>query len=190
MAQLMGLPARANGSYASRTGSGGSTVDVGNAPAMFDAAMKEAGLNAVSVQGHGQVIADAVNKKYPGLGVTVDPHTDAILWPGIGSVDVTIDSGKGGFYFRPDGYQGPSAAGTSTRSYAATVPSAVQPPTPAPAPVTSALPTPPPARNADLAAPSASRITVVAPNGQRKQVPASEADHWRSRGGTILEGAA
>jgi hypothetical protein len=66
------------------------TADVGKASAMFMSAMQESGLDPVAVQGHGAVIADAVNKKYPGLGVTVDPKTDAVVWPGSVALDVTI----------------------------------------------------------------------------------------------------
>jgi hypothetical protein len=83
---------------------------------MFMSAMQESGLDPVAVQGHGAVIADAVNKKYPGLGVTVDPKTDAVVWPGIGPLDVTIDSGKGGWSFRPSG----GAMGASSAAAAPT----------------------------------------------------------------------
>lgn len=59
-------------------------------------------LNAVDVQRHGQVIVDALNADWSGLDAYVSV-SDAVVWPGFGSLDVTIDGGKGGWYFRPDG---------------------------------------------------------------------------------------
>lgn len=71
---------------------------------MLLAAVRENGLNAIDVQRHGDRIVAALKRTYPSLDVYVNPKTDAVVWPGFGSVDVTIDSGKGGWYFRPDGY--------------------------------------------------------------------------------------
>jgi hypothetical protein len=65
-------------------------------------AMNAAGLNAVQVQRHGDWIANALNKRYPGLNAYPHPQSDAVMWPRFGSLDVTISSGVGGFYFRPD----------------------------------------------------------------------------------------
>lgn len=107
LGQLAGLPQRQIPDYVplngAAAGSGAPTADVNDAAAKFFDAVQSAGLDPVAVQGHGKVIADAVNAKYPGIGVTVDPKTDAIVWPGIGPLDVTIDSGKGGWSFRPSG---------------------------------------------------------------------------------------
>jgi hypothetical protein len=95
-------------------GSGSTNSYAGQDPAqMFLSAMQESGLDPVAMQGHGQQIADAVNKKYPGLGVTVDPKTDAIMWPGIGAIDVTIDSGKGGWAFQPSASENNGGGGLS-----------------------------------------------------------------------------
>lgn len=65
-------------------------------------AMAAANLNAVQVQRHGDWIVAALNKRYPGLYAYAHPQSDAVMWPGFGSLDVTISSGEGGFYFRPD----------------------------------------------------------------------------------------
>lgn len=59
-------------------------------------------LDAIDVQRHGQVIVNALNEDWPGLDAYVSA-SDAVVWPGFGSLDVTIDGGKGGWYFRPDG---------------------------------------------------------------------------------------
>lgn len=69
---------------------------------MFVEAMDRHGLTPVGVQGHGQTIVDALNETWPGLNVYLSP-SDAPVWPGFGSIDVTIDSGKGGWQFRKDG---------------------------------------------------------------------------------------
>ena len=69
---------------------------------MLVAAMAAAGLTAIGAQNHGQQIVDALNAYWPGLNVWLSP-SDAPVWPGFGSVDVTIDSGRGGWSFRPDG---------------------------------------------------------------------------------------
>lgn len=66
-------------------------------------------LNAIAVQGHGQVICDALNEDWPGLGAYAHKVSDAVMWRDWGSIDVTVDSGRGnaaypdGWYFRPDG---------------------------------------------------------------------------------------
>jgi hypothetical protein len=83
--------------------------DLHSAASLFLDGVQQAGLDPVAVQGHGQQIADAVNRIHPELKLTVDPRTDAIVWNGM-PLDVTVDSGKGGWSFRPSG--GPSA-GTS-----------------------------------------------------------------------------
>jgi hypothetical protein len=83
----------------SPTASGG---DLQTAASLFLDGVRQAGLNPVAVQGHGQQIADAVNRIHPELKLTVDPKTDAIVWNGI-PLDVTVDSGKGGWSFRPSG---------------------------------------------------------------------------------------
>jgi hypothetical protein len=64
-------------------------------------AMNSHNLTAVGVQNHGQQIVDALKATYPSLDVYLSP-TDAPVWPGFGSLDVTIDSGRGGWSFRPD----------------------------------------------------------------------------------------
>ena len=104
--------------------------DVAGATQIFFAAMQAAGLDPVAVQGHGQQIADAINAYAPGSGVTIDPRTDAVIWPGIGPVDVTIDSGKGGWSFRPDSggggaqpaFQGAQGSQNPGGTYSATNP--------------------------------------------------------------------
>lgn len=65
--------------------------------------MERHGLTPIAVQNHGQQIVDALNQDYPDLHVYLSP-TDSPVWPGFGSLDVTVDSGKGGWEFRPDGY--------------------------------------------------------------------------------------
>jgi hypothetical protein len=69
---------------------------------MLLSAVNEHGLDPVGVQGHGQQIVDALNDTWPGLNAYVSP-SDAVVWPGFGSLDVTINSGLGGWQFRPDG---------------------------------------------------------------------------------------
>jgi hypothetical protein len=69
---------------------------------MFKDAMQTHGLTPLGVQGHGQQIVDAMNASWPGWNVYLSP-SDAPVAPGFGSLDVTIDSGKGGWAFRPDG---------------------------------------------------------------------------------------
>jgi hypothetical protein len=69
---------------------------------MLLSAMNEHQLDPIGVQGHGQQIVDALNDTWPGLNAYVSP-SDAPVWPGFGSIDVTIDSGKQGWQFRPDG---------------------------------------------------------------------------------------
>jgi hypothetical protein len=68
---------------------------------MLTRAMNEHGLTPTGVQGHGQQIVDALNDTFPGLNVYL-ASSDAPMWPGFGSIDVTIDSGNGGWSFRPD----------------------------------------------------------------------------------------
>lgn len=81
----------------------GYATDEGVAFAMFKASMERHGLDPIGVQGHGQTIAAALNADYPGLNAYAHAQSDALMWPGFGSVDVTIDSGKGGWSFRVDG---------------------------------------------------------------------------------------
>jgi hypothetical protein len=64
-------------------------------------AMNAAGLTAIGVQNHGGHIIAALKALYPALDVYLSP-SDAPVWPGFGSLDVTIDSGKGGWSFRVD----------------------------------------------------------------------------------------
>jgi len=84
---------------------------------MFLASMQKHGLDPIGVQKNGRLMLEALKADYPNLAVTLDPKTDALFWPGIGSLDVTIDSGKGGWAFRADGYvngdgtPGPGAGG-------------------------------------------------------------------------------
>lgn len=66
-------------------------------------AMTAAGLTPVGVQDHGDEIIKALKASYPDLDVYLSP-SDAPVWPHWGSLDVTVDSGKGGWSFRPDGY--------------------------------------------------------------------------------------
>lgn len=68
---------------------------------MLRKAMDAAGLDPIGVQGHGAAIVAALKKRWPGLDVYLSP-SDAPVWPGFGSLDVTIDSGKLGWQFRPD----------------------------------------------------------------------------------------
>lgn len=69
---------------------------------MLVTAMDAHGLTPVGVQGHGQQIVEAMNASWPGWNVYLSP-SDAPIVPGFGSIDVTIDSGKGGWQFRKDG---------------------------------------------------------------------------------------
>jgi hypothetical protein len=77
-----------------------SNPDVGFS--MLVEAMNAAGLTATGVQRHGDQIVDALKRRWPGLDVYLS-RTDSPVWPGFGSLDVTIDSGRGGWSFRPDG---------------------------------------------------------------------------------------
>jgi len=69
---------------------------------MFQRAMNEHFQTPTGVQNHGQQIVDALRDTWPRLDV-YRSRSDAPVWPGFGSLDVTIDSGKGGWQFRPDG---------------------------------------------------------------------------------------
>ena len=80
----------------------GYDTDEGVALGMLLASMNKRGMTGVSVQGHGKEICAALNADWPGLNTYAHPQSDAVVWPGFGSLDVTIDGGKGGFYFRPD----------------------------------------------------------------------------------------
>jgi hypothetical protein len=82
----------------------GYTTDPGVAFEMFTTAMARHGLTPTGVQGHGAWIVAAMNETWPGWNVYLSP-SDAPVVPGpdFGSIDVTIDSGKGGWSFRPDG---------------------------------------------------------------------------------------
>lgn len=173
MAALLGLPPRAGGAsgggFASSRADDTRSIDVGDAPQQFYAAMQASGLNPVAVQGHGQQIADAINRKYPGLGATVDPTTDAVVWPGLGPIDVTVDSGKGGWSFRPSGRYTPTA-------------------TPAPATSTSAARVPTaPAPGSPQSAPA---VQMKAPDGSVRTIPADQVDHYTKLGATRIGAAA
>lgn len=80
----------------------GYSADQNVAFQMLVTAMSAHGLTPTGVQNHGQQIVDALNETWPGLNVYRSP-SDAPVWPGFGSIDVTIDSGRGGWSFRPDG---------------------------------------------------------------------------------------
>jgi len=71
---------------------------------MLLGSMKKHNIDPVAVQRHGQWIIDALKADYPSLQVYLNRATDAVVWPGFGSLDVTINSGLGGWYFRPDGH--------------------------------------------------------------------------------------
>jgi hypothetical protein len=75
--------------------------DVNVAFNMLTVAMDAHGLTPTGVQGHGSQIADALNATWPGLNAYADKRSDAVMWPGFGDLDVTIDSGKGGWSFQP-----------------------------------------------------------------------------------------
>lgn len=93
------------GGTGSGTSSSSSTShysDPQTASSMFLSSMQKHNLDPVAMQGHGKDIVAALKADYPDLDVRVDPRTDAIVWPGIGPLDVTIDSGKGGWYFNPN----------------------------------------------------------------------------------------
>lgn len=81
----------------------GYDTDTGVGFAMLIDSMNRRGLTAIGVQNRGQSIVDALNQDYPDLHVYLSP-TDSPVWPRFGSLDVTVDSGRGGFSFRPDGY--------------------------------------------------------------------------------------
>jgi hypothetical protein len=141
MATLLGLPAAPGGASGSAT----YATDLGTAPSQF---------------------ADAANRIHPELALDVDPTSDAILYRGQ-PIDVTVDSGKGGWSFRPSGPVNPS--------YAARL-------TPTVGQITTGRPAAP------IAAPAL--VTVRAPTGQTRQVPQSEVPHWVSRGATVVQEAA
>jgi hypothetical protein len=64
-------------------------------------------MDAVFYQGKGKEICRLLNEDWPGLDCYAARHTDAVVWPGFGSCDVTIDSGKRGWYFNPDALSNP-----------------------------------------------------------------------------------
>jgi hypothetical protein len=66
-------------------------------------AMSEHNLTPTGVQGHGDEIVMALRDTWPGLKVYVHPQSDAPMWYGFGPIDVTIDSGKGGWSFQTPG---------------------------------------------------------------------------------------
>lgn len=82
----------------------GYSTDENVAAKMFTDSMNRHGLNAVMVQHNGYLMVAALKADYPALDVYVHPVTDALMWPGFGSLDTTIDSGLGGWEFRPDGF--------------------------------------------------------------------------------------
>lgn len=77
--------------------------DLGVGFEMFKQAMEKHGLTPRGVQGHGQWIVDAMNDTWPEWNVWLSKYDSPVV-PGFGSLDVTIDSGKGGWEFSPDGY--------------------------------------------------------------------------------------
>jgi hypothetical protein len=82
----------------------------------FMRAVQAAGLDPVTATNNPQLVVNAVNAMYPGLGVTVGPG-GTINWPGLGPIDFSIDSGKGGWFFDPvneRGAAGPTAAARTT----------------------------------------------------------------------------
>lgn len=98
-----------------------SNLDPSTAFDMFKKAMDANGLTPTGVQHHGQVIADALNKMYPGWNVTVDPKDDAVVFPGIGKPDLTIDSGKGGWSWQSPSASNAATAGATTPSQKVTL---------------------------------------------------------------------
>lgn len=80
----------------------GYSTDVNVGYQMIVVAMDAARLTAIGVQGKGGLIIAALKAMYPALDVYLSAQ-DAPVWPGFGSLDVTIDSGKQGWSFRPDG---------------------------------------------------------------------------------------
>lgn len=80
----------------------GFDVDETVAAAMLLETVDRHRLDPIAMQGHGAAIAAALNADWPGLEAYAHKQSDAIMWPGFGSIDVTKDSGKGGWYFRPD----------------------------------------------------------------------------------------
>src|SRR3982750_1616850 len=72
------------------------------AATMFLSTMKRYNVDSIAVQGHGSVVVADLKLAFPTLDVYAHPRSDALMWPGFGSIDTTIDSGRGGFYFRPD----------------------------------------------------------------------------------------
>lgn len=70
---------------------------------MLVQAMNEHDLTPVGVQGHGDIIVNALRDTWRGLKVYVHPKSDAPMWYGFGPIDVTIDSGKGGWSFQTSG---------------------------------------------------------------------------------------
>jgi hypothetical protein len=66
-------------------------------------AMNEHDLTPVGVQGQGDIIVNALRDTWRGLKVYVHPTSDAPMWYGFGPIDVTIDSGKGGWSFQTPG---------------------------------------------------------------------------------------
>lgn len=66
----------------------------------FLRAMQDAGLDPITATNNPAGVAAAINKKFPGLGVTAN-NDGTINWPGLGPIDYSIDSGKGGWFFDP-----------------------------------------------------------------------------------------
>lgn len=174
MADLLGLPAPPP--FTPRTGASvtryerpydaGDTSEASRK--FFDAV---GGLDAVAHQRRGSDIAAAINAKYPEVGAYADPKTDGIVWPGVGMLDATIDSGKGGWSFRPvgpDPKTGPARQQT----------------TPPPAPQTA--PTSGVAQPGDARTAPEPEVTIQAPTGQTKRVPASQAAYWQGKGARVL----
>lgn len=70
---------------------------------MLRSAMDAAGLTPTGVQHHGAAIVAAMIASYPDWDVYLS-QTDSPIVPHWGSLDVTVNSGLGGWSFRPDGY--------------------------------------------------------------------------------------
>lgn len=66
----------------------------------FLRAMQDAGLDPITATNNPAGVAAAINKKFPGLGISANAD-GTINWPGLGPIDYSIDSGKGGWFFDP-----------------------------------------------------------------------------------------
>jgi hypothetical protein len=187
MASLLGLPARTGGSGGGGGGGGsrgGTPTDTGEWESWFK-----------SLTGGRPPTPDELTKLTPQLeaaGASLAPNAAGvngkIRLPGGHVVDVIEAAGAGGKnwqWLHDDIGQVTAAAPSATRTTQVqprtTSPLASNPNTGTVYQPGASLATAPPA--------PAALITVTAPDGRTKQVPASEADHWKARGATI-QGAA